>query len=97
VIEDVFSGFETLARVDVPHFQTAVKPAIPVIHEGGVIRRLNDALDAFGSVACGGDWQGIAHGVSFTQSHGSDEERIILKTGLCLLLALSLHRFRKLI
>jgi hypothetical protein len=29
--------------MDVARIQTAVKPAIPVIHEDGVIQRLNDA------------------------------------------------------
>ena len=37
VIENMLLGFEPLALVDVAHSQPAVKPAISVIHEDGVV------------------------------------------------------------
>jgi hypothetical protein len=42
MVEKVFLGFETLAFANISHSQSAVKSAISVIHEDGVIHRLNN-------------------------------------------------------
>ncbi len=43
VVENVFLGFEPLPLMEVAHSQPAIQPPIAVIHENGVIHRLDDA------------------------------------------------------